>query len=176
MKKVLKKTSAGPNAGFSLIELIAIIAVMAVLAAVAVPLYGSYVESAALSADETYINECYRAAAVISAKAGDKLYAISLNTDGEVLVCHEKEDDDSYVFCDECSTEIAEIIGGMQKLQSKALAEEPSEGDTVDIEMGTLTYTNCELEEGGTADGWVIEVKGSVNPAVAGAEETPDNP
>lgn len=161
----MKKNNKKRNAGFSLIELIAVIAVMAVLAAVAIPIYGSYVEDAALAADETYINECYRAAAVIAAEKGDPLYAISVNADGEILVCHEKEDDE-FVFCDGCSTKIAEIIGGMQKLQSDALTTTPADGTTADIAMGTLTYGTVTLEGEGTAAGWVFEVKGSVNSAV----------
>ena len=172
-----KNTSRKTNAGFSLVELIAVIAVIAILATIAIPLYGDYTEKAKVAADSTYINECYRASAVISAEEGDPLYAISVNAEGQVLVCHEKEDDDSLVFCDDCSTEIAEIIGGMQPLQSKALIDDPTAGDTVDIDMGTLTYTaDCSLEGGGTADGWVLIVEGSVNPAVSGAEGEPENP
>lgn len=163
----MKKNNKKRNAGFSLIELIAVIAVMAVLAAVAIPIYGSYVEDAALAADETYINECYRAAAVISAEEGDPLYAISVNADGEILVCHEKEGGD-LVFCNECSTEIADIIGGMQKLQSDALTATPADGATANIAMGTLTYGTATLEEGGTAAGWIFTVEGSVNSAVNG--------
>ena len=111
---------------------------------------------------------------MIAAEEGDPLYAIAVNTDGQVLVCHEKEDDDSLVFCDECSTEIAEIIGGMQKLQSKALTDEPAAGDMADVPMGTLTYGANAMEEGGTSNGWVLQVEGSVDPAVAAEEpETP---
>lgn len=171
------------NAGFSLIELIAVIAVMVVLAAVAVPLYGSYTESAKEASDVTYINECYRAGAVVVAEDGDFLRAIAVTTGGEVLVAHnyyggDADDNvaikevidltgsdaaDKYVFCGGCSTSIVAIIGGMQELQSSSLAK-PTNGDTYETPLGTVTYVEgLRVGSSNTSDegAWVFEAVGA---------------
>lgn len=171
------------NAGFSLIELIAVIAVMVVLAAVAVPLYGSYTDSAKEAADVTYINECYRAAAVVVAEDGDFLRSVAVTTSGEVLVSHNyyggdgddnvavkevidltgSEAADKYVFCGGCSTSIVAIIGGMQELQSSSL-KSATNGDTYETPLGTVTYVEgLRIGSSNTSDegAWVFEPVGT---------------
>ncbi|MFI3141186.1 MAG: type II secretion system protein [Clostridia bacterium] len=163
MKKFNKSSK---NAGFSLVELIAVIAVMVILAGVAVPIYGSYTESAAEAADSTYINEAYRAAAVVAAEDVTTLVAVGYTVTGEILVSHGYQDetatsaDDKYLFCNGCSNEIVAIIGGMQDFQSSTMSNAtPTEGETFETAIGTLTYYDTLNMGGGqTIGGWVLEV------------------
>lgn len=168
------KNQTNKNSGFSLVELISVVAVMAILAVVAVPIYGSYTEQTAVAVDTTYINECYRASALVVAEdTTDPLEAVAFFPNGTVGVSHKSMDDtislsdananEKYTFCGGCSTAIAAIIGGMQEFQSSTLKNEtPSAGATFETGMGTLVYVENIRIAGGNEYGgaWVFEPNG----------------
>lgn len=168
------KKQTNKNSGFSLVELISVVAVMAILAVVAVPIYGSYTEQTAIAVDTTYINECYRASALVVADdTTDPLEAVAFFPNGTVGVSHKAMDDtisltdsnsnEKYSFCGGCSTAIAAIIGGMQEFQSSTLSNSsPTAGSTFDTEMGTLVYVDDVRIAGGNNYGgaWVFEPNG----------------
>lgn len=180
--KLFKANKDKKNAGFSLIEIIAVVAVMAVLAAIAVPIYGQYTENAAIAADNTYVNEVYRAAAVVTAEAGDDLQAVAFTANGEIMVSHVDADEATtitdaatdadkitqvkeYKFCGGCTKHIAPIIGGMQDFQSKELSNAtPTEGTQFDTPLGTMIWADAaSITVAGnpsTVGAWILEVKG----------------
>ncbi|MFI3115305.1 MAG: hypothetical protein R3Y12_04095 [Clostridia bacterium] len=180
----MKIQKINKNAGFSLVELISVVAVMVCLSVVAVPLYGSYTAEAAEAADATYINECYRAAALVTAEDGDYVRAVAFTPTGEVLVAHNYyggDDEanvalkegvdlagstgkDKYVFCGGCSTSIVAIIGGMQEFQSSTLSSTTTaHGATFETPMGTVTYVEGVRIGGANQNygAWVFEVQGT---------------
>lgn len=168
------KNQSNKNSGFSLVELISVVAVMAILAVVAVPIYGSYTQQTAIAVDTTYINEGYRAAAlVVATDTTDPLEAVAFFPDGTMGVSHKAMDDsisltdananEKYAFCGGCSTAIAAIIGGMQEFQSSTLSNaSPSAGATFETGMGTLVYVENVRIAGGNDYGgaWIFEPNG----------------
>lgn len=87
MEKLMKKyNNSRRNGGFSLVELIIVIAIMAALVAVLAPQYIKYIEKSRISADQTAMDELYKAVQVAlsdetsSWKAGDIALSVDATT------------------------------------------------------------------------------------------------